>query len=71
MGVFLKKFLVVCLVGAAFTLGSVLTLRLTGVVPAHHGAFDPPEHVPMGTVQHLHGVPYMKVKGGWQKIHYD
>ena len=72
MANFFKKILWVTVFGAVFTFGAVLVLRLTGVVPAKHGAFDPEvSRIPWGTVQHLRGVPYMKVKGGWQKIHYD
>ncbi len=29
------------------------------------------EKIPFGTVQLYHGDPYIKVKGGWQRVRYD
>lgn len=54
--------------------GTVTALTLTGASGIYKEVYKQKisdERIPWGTVKKHGDSSYMKVKGGWQKIHYD
>jgi len=59
----------------AFFFCAVFSLSMSGAIAIYKDLHQKSEYAhgsnAWGTIKTLHGVPYIKVPGGWQKIHYN